>query len=107
MLLASAACLALLAPRKGAFADVVEAVTDVAIALLFFLHGVRLSREAILAGIANVRLHALVLASTSLARGNVAAAVRAASLSIVVGIFVTPLLAKRYAGRRDAQLDLS
>jgi predicted Na+-dependent transporter len=93
--------------RKASTRSVSGAARERGLALLFFLHGARLSREAILAGIANVRLHALVLASTSLARGNVAAAVRAASLSVVVRIFVTPLLAKRCAGRRDAQLDLS
>lgn len=137
VLLASAACLALVVPCRGTFAEAVQVIADVAIGLLFFLHGARLSREAIVAGVTNVRLHALILASTfvlfpllglalrplleplvgralyagvlflcalpstvqssiamtSLARGNIAAAVCAASLSSIVGIFVSPLLA--------------
>jgi sodium/bile acid cotransporter 7 len=39
-------------------------VTTVAIGLLFFLHGAKLSREAIVAGMTHWRLHLLVLAST-------------------------------------------
>ena len=45
-------------------ADAFGVVTDIAIALLFFLHGAKLSREAILAGLGNWRLHGVVLAFT-------------------------------------------
>ena len=41
-----------------------ERLTTVAIGLLFFLHGAKLSREAILGGITHWRLHLLVFAST-------------------------------------------
>ncbi|MBU6298497.1 MAG: bile acid:sodium symporter [Alphaproteobacteria bacterium] len=123
-------------PCAGTFARVMGVVTDAAIALLFFLHGAKLSREAILAGIGAWRIHALVLASTfvlfpamglilravshgwlnptvadgilflcllpstvqssiaftSIARGNVPAAVCSASASNLLGIFITPVL---------------
>lgn len=131
-----AVVLASLLPASGAAADVVHVLTILAIALLFFLHGARLSREAVVAGALNWRLHLLVLCSTfavfpllgeacqhalrgflpesllagllflcllpstvqssiaftSIARGNVAAAVCSASLSNFVGIFLTPAL---------------
>jgi sodium/bile acid cotransporter 7 len=123
-------------PAVGRAADIVHFVTIFAIALLFFLHGARLSREAALAGALHWRLHLLVLcatfvlfpllgvglrhalsgvlpesllvgllflcllpstvqssiAFTSIAHGNVAAAVCSASLSNFVGIFLTPAL---------------
>ena len=123
-------------PCRGAYAQAFGALTTAAIVLLFFLHGARLSREAILTGIGNWRLHVAVLASTfmlfpivglalhailggalnramldgivflcllpstvqssiaftSIARGNVSAAVCGASLSNLLGIVVTPAL---------------
>jgi len=129
--------IASLLPARGLAASVFDVVAEVAIGLLFFLHGAKLSREAIVQGIGNWRLHMLVLASTfvwfpaiglavselapgwldplmvsgmlfltllpstvqssiaftAVARGNVAAAVCSASLSNVLGIMVTPLLA--------------
>ncbi len=129
--------LASVLPARGAGARMFEVIADLAIALLFFLHGAKLSREAIMQGIGNWRLHLLVLAATfaifpafglglqavtaqwldpllvsgllfltllpstvqssiaftAIARGNVAAAVCSASLSNLIGIFVTPLLA--------------
>ena len=129
--------LASLLPVRGAAAVAFDIVADLAIALLFFLHGAKLSRQAIVQGIGAWRLHGLVLASTYLwfpltglaiglflqgrmdpllvsgvlfltllpstvqssiaftavARGNVAAAVCSASLSNLIGIVVTPLLA--------------
>jgi sodium/bile acid cotransporter 7 len=128
--------LASLLPATGAAADAVHVATILAIALLFFLHGARLSREAVLSGALHWRLHLLVLCSTfvlfpllglasryalasvlpdsllvgllflcllpstvqssiaftSIAHGNVAAAVCSASLSNLVGIFLTPAL---------------
>jgi sodium/bile acid cotransporter 7 len=56
--------LAALLPASGVTARVVAAAGDVAIVLLFFLHGAKLSRDAIWAGIGHWRLHLLVLAST-------------------------------------------
>ena len=137
MLLATVA-LASLLPARGDWAIGLEHTTDVAIGLLFFLHGAKLSREAIVAGLMHWRLHLLILtgtfvlfpllgvglrplllqmvphdlyvgllfvcilpstvqsaiAFTSMARGNVSAAVCAASASTLIGIFVTPVLAR-------------
>jgi len=129
--------IASLVPCRGSAATAFNDITTVAIALLFFLHGAKLSREAIVAGATHWRLHLLVLASTfvmfpiiglvlqplfaplvtpalyagvlflcvlpstvqssiaftSIARGNVSAAVCSASASSFIGIFLTPLLA--------------
>ena len=129
--------LASLWPAEGHAAVWLDHVTTAGIALLFFLHGARLPREAILAGLAHWRLHLTVLAATfvlfpvvglamqplagvlltpqlylgvlflcalpstvqssiaftSIARGNIAGAVVAASLSNLAGVFFTPLLA--------------
>ena len=38
--------------------------SNVAISLLFFLHGARLSTDAIVAGVKDLRLHALILGCT-------------------------------------------
>ena len=48
--------------HRGAIA--LERATAVAIAMLFFFHGAKLSRKAVLSGIAHVRLHALVVVAT-------------------------------------------
>lgn len=56
--------LASLLPCRGEVAALFDVVTAVAIAFLFFLHGAKLSRQAILAGIGHWRLHAVVLAAT-------------------------------------------
>ncbi|HEX4508273.1 MAG TPA: bile acid:sodium symporter family protein [Alphaproteobacteria bacterium] len=134
--LVTAVILATFLPCRGEGATVFGFVTNAAIALLFFLHGAKLSRQAILDGIGNWRLHLTVLASTfvmfpliglalraglehwvsapmldgllflcllpstvqssiaftSIARGNVPAAVCSASASNVLGMFVTPVL---------------
>ena len=50
--------------RRGDWAVRFGWITNAAIALLFFLHGAKLSREAILAGIGHWRLHLPVAAST-------------------------------------------
>lgn len=134
-LLATVAAASLL-PASGQVAQFFELATSVAIGLLFFLHGAKLSREAIFAGVTHWRLHLVVLCSTfvlfpllgmvlkpvlaplvtpalyvgvlylcvlpatvqsaiaftSLARGNVPAAVCSASASTLLGVFITPLL---------------
>ncbi len=123
-------------PARGGFVPFFEGLTTAAIALLFFMHGAKLSREAIIAGGSHWRLHLWVMCSTfilfpalgvlfawwapvnvspalytgflylcilpatvqsaiaftSLAGGNVAAAVCSASASSLLGIFVSPLL---------------
>src|ERR1700748_970926 len=53
--------LASLLPCRGTAALVVDHLTDVAIALLFFLHGAKLSREAVIAAASHLRVHALGL----------------------------------------------
>jgi sodium/bile acid cotransporter 7 len=53
-----------LLPCSGNAAEIFHKLTKAGIALLFFLHGAKLSREAILAGIAHWRLHLLVLSCT-------------------------------------------
>lgn len=58
--------LASLLPARGAFAAIVDLATTAAIMLLFFLHGVRLSREAVVAGVTHWRLHLTILAATFL-----------------------------------------
>jgi sodium/bile acid cotransporter 7 len=56
--------LASLLPASGGAAVALGHVTTIAIGILFFLHGAKLSREAIVAGITHWRLHLLVLAAT-------------------------------------------
>jgi sodium/bile acid cotransporter 7 len=134
--LVTAVILASLLPCRGEGAVVFGFITNAAIALLFFLHGAKLSRQAIFDGIGNWRLHLTVLVSsfvmfpliglalraglhqwvsapmldgllflcllpstvqssiafTSIAHGNVPAAVCSASASNVLGMFVTPVL---------------
>ena len=133
VLLLGTVLLASLLPPRGVWATGFGWAADAGIVLLFFLHGAKLSREAIVAGARNWRLHAAVFASTfalfplfgllvsraatgpvaagllfltllpstvqssiaftSVARGNVAAAVCSASFSNLAGIVVTPALA--------------
>lgn len=64
VLIIAVAALASVAPARGDFAVWAGWVTKVAIAVVFFLHGSRLSREAVIGGLTHWRLHLLVLAST-------------------------------------------
>ncbi|MFZ3482864.1 bile acid:sodium symporter family protein [Sphingomonas sp. 3-13AW] len=66
MLLIGTVVLASLLPCRGRAADAFGILTQIAIALLFFLHGAKLSRAAIVAGITAWRLHLVVLAATFL-----------------------------------------
>ncbi|MFL6624879.1 MAG: bile acid:sodium symporter family protein [Burkholderiaceae bacterium] len=128
--------LATFAPAQGGVARFFDAFTAFAIGLLFFLHGAKLSRDAIKGGLMHWRLHLLVfactfglfpllglalrpllqplvtreiytgvmflcvlpatvqsaIAFTSIARGNIPAAVCSASASTMLGVFVTPVL---------------
>ena len=56
--------LASLAPIHGQTAAAFSLFTKGAIALLFFLHGAKLSRAAVIAGVTQWRLHLVVLAVT-------------------------------------------
>ena len=51
-------------PARGGFVPFFEHLTTAAIALLFFLHGARLPRQAIVAGLLHWRLHLTILACT-------------------------------------------
>ncbi|AWM59705.1 bile acid:sodium symporter [Stutzerimonas stutzeri] len=134
--LLGAVAIATLLPARGQGVVVFEWITNLAIGLLFFMHGAKLSGSAILAGMGHWRLHLLVfsctfvlfpllglalrpvltpmigaelylgmlylcalpatvqsaIAFTSLARGNIPAAVCSAAASSLIGIFLTPLL---------------
>ncbi|WP_208249690.1 bile acid:sodium symporter family protein [Rhizobium sp. T1470] len=136
MLLVCTVILAALLPAKGAFAGYFGIATNLAVALLFFLHGARLSRDVVIAGLLHWRLHLVILlttfglfpilglglgfvpewilpkplylgilylsvlpstvqssiAFTSMAGGNVPAAICSASASNILGMFLTPLL---------------
>jgi sodium/bile acid cotransporter 7 len=69
-----------LLPCSGSAALAFDRVTQVAVCLLFFLHGARLPREAALAGLGHWRLHALVLLCTF-------------ALFPVLGLLLRPVLA--------------
>ena len=62
--LLSTVALASLLPASGQAARWLEGVTVAAIALLFFLHGAKLSRDAIVAGLSHWRLHLVVVGTT-------------------------------------------
>ena len=62
--LVAVVALASLLPASGAVAHFFEALTTVAIGVLFFLHGAKLSREALVGGVLHWRLHLLVFAGT-------------------------------------------
>ena len=138
--------LASLLPCRGESARAFGAITDAAIALLFFLHGAKLPRAAIMQGMTHWQLHLTVFASTfvlfpllglalrplghalltpelylgllfvcmlpstvqssiaftSIAGGNVPAAVVSASMSNLIGIVLTPLLVSLLPARHGA-----
>ncbi|OTG62066.1 bile acid:sodium symporter [Acinetobacter sp. ANC 3903] len=56
--------LASLMPISGLAADIFSVITSVAIAILFFLHGAKLSREAVVQGIMHWKFHVVVFAFT-------------------------------------------
>jgi sodium/bile acid cotransporter 7 len=64
LLLLATVLLASLAPCRGAGASFFHALTVLAIALMFFLYGLRLSGAAILAGMLHWRLHVVILLCT-------------------------------------------
>ena len=51
-------------PARGAVAHGFDFATKIAIGLVFFLHGARLSREAVIGGLTHWRLHLVVMGST-------------------------------------------
>ena len=53
-----------LLPCRGEATDIFQVLTVIVIALMFFLQGARLSRQAMLLGLGHWRLHAAIFAST-------------------------------------------
>ena len=64
LMLLGTVALASLLPARGSAVPLFATLADIGIVLLFFLHGAKLSRAAILAGARNWRLHLAVLATT-------------------------------------------
>ena len=64
VLIILAVIIAIIAPAPGNFADIFGQLTNVAIALLFFLYGARLSTQEALNGLKHWRLHLTILAFT-------------------------------------------
>jgi len=133
-------------PARGVVAEWLAVLTAAAIALLFFLHGAKLPRQAVISGFTHWRLHLMVLgttfvlfpiaglalqplatvllggslaagllfltllpstvqssiAFTAIAGGNVPAAVVAASVSNILGVFLTPALVALFMSGGDA-----
>lgn len=67
MLLVGTVVLASFLPARGRAADIAGGIADAGIVVLFFLHGAKLSREAILGGVKAWRLHLATLGTTFVA----------------------------------------
>ena len=76
--LIGAVVVASILPARGLLAAALPALTVAAVALVLFLHGLRLSRAAMWAGATNWRLHLLVMAITFVAFPLLGLAFRAA-----------------------------
>lgn len=66
LLIVTAVVIAILIPARGEFAEWFEMATKVAIAVLFYLYGARLSTQEALNGLKHWRLHLTILAITFL-----------------------------------------
>lgn len=67
MLIIGAVLVAIVLPARGEFADWFALATQIAIAVLFFLYGARLSTQEALNGLKHWKLHLLILGFTFLA----------------------------------------
>ena len=92
LLLIATVTLATLLPAAGAVASFFEGFTTFAIGLLFFLHGAKLSRDAIKAGITHWRLHVLVFACTFVLFPLLGVALRPLLLPLVTPQLYTGIL---------------
>jgi sodium/bile acid cotransporter 7 len=90
--LVSTVVIASLLPASGSTAVYFGWLTTFAIGLLFFLHGAKLSREAILAGITHWRLHLLVFACTFILFPVLGLALKPALLPLVTPDLYTGIL---------------
>ena len=77
LLLVTMVALASVIPARGAWASVAEICADIGIVTLFFMHGARLSRQAVIDGIRHWRLHAMVTTTTYVVFPLLGLAVRA------------------------------
>lgn len=137
-------------PARGVGKDILDVVVHVAIAVLFFIYGAKISPAAIWTGVTHWRLQGLIfgttfvvfpligfgvvslaggyldgglatglmfvcllpstvqssIAFTSIARGNVPAALCAASVSNLAGVVITPLLATMFLSAHSGGLSL-
>ncbi len=59
-----AAALAAIVPAQAGFGVVIDRIVQAAIVVLFFFHGLRLSREAVVSGFGHWRLHVTILGVT-------------------------------------------
>lgn len=64
VLILCAVGVAVIAPARGGFADTFDVLTNIGIALLFFLYGARLSTREAINGIKHWKLHLTILAFT-------------------------------------------
>ncbi|MEO0031858.1 MAG: hypothetical protein RIS94_1616 [Pseudomonadota bacterium] len=64
LIMLATVALASVLPASGVGADVVDVVTTAAITLLFFLHGVRLKRETLIAAASDWKIHLLIMGLT-------------------------------------------
>lgn len=83
----AATVLALLLPAHGTFAAVFGVATKLAIALLFFLYGARLSTQEALRGLTHWKLHLVILAFTFVAYPLIGLALRPSTLVISEPIY--------------------
>ncbi|KAA1172346.1 bile acid:sodium symporter [Marinobacter salinexigens] len=149
LMMLGAVLLASLLPVHGEAAEAFSVVTDLAIGLLFFLHGAKLSTKEVFAGLTHWRLHLLIfsftfvlfpilglllkpvlvplagnelyigilylcalpatvqsaIALTSMAGGNIPAAVCSAATSSLIGIFLTPFIVMMLIGGQAQSID--
>jgi len=136
ILLVSTVIIATFLPYGNDYKTFFNYVTIVAVAVLFFMHGAKLSPQSVIAGVRQWRLHLVIFTATfvlfpllglsmqifvptllsepiylgflylcalpatmqsaivftSIAKGNVAAAICSASASTLLGVFLTPIL---------------
>jgi len=64
LMLVGTVLLASIEPARGIMAEIAEWIANAAIVALFFLHGARLSRQAVIEGASNWRLHLVVSVMT-------------------------------------------